>query len=329
MGKETEPGWDISKVLFKVAEYVYKAWKAIPRTRILNQEATINVPESTIEYTLAASIPTNFRSVRKPIELSAPSIVRVSASALNPFPRTVREAIKQFEYSDGRIGYALFPEFLPPETDKVSMSVTYQIDGTVIDDLVDRKGAHEPGGNERNEYWMTAVLKNPKPLRDSFGRFDLRSVDVTVDVGVHNELRNTLPSALVSRLKTFFSVMAEKDPRRQHLAIPRLRQLAMGGTAGREFKVLVDLEGLFMSQAFSRYVDVFQDFRYADCYKGKECYEMPLEIIPKKMNVISRADLTLEKPAANGTLIYKSNLLTEAIKEILSRRDKIELRYGR
>jgi len=312
----------MSKVIFKVAEHVYKVWKAIPRTKILNQEATINIPESTIEYTLAASIPSNFRSIRKPIELNVPSIVRVSASALNPFPRTVREAIRQFEYGDGRIGYALFPEFLPPETDKVSMSVTYRIDPAVINDLVDRKSAHEPGGSERNEYWMTAVLKNPKPLRDSFGRFDLRDVDVTVDVGVHNELRNTLPPVLISRLRTFFSVMAETDPRRQHLAIPKLRQLALGGTAGREFRVLIDLEGLFMSQAFSKYVDVIQDFTYTDCYKGKECYEDLLEIIPKKVNVISRADLTLEKQAANGILIYKSNLLIEAIKEILSRRDK-------
>ena len=74
-----------------------------------------------------------------------------------------------------------------------------------------------------------------------------------------------------------------------------------------------------MPGAFSKYVDVLKDFRYSDCYKGKECYELPIEIIPKKVNVISRADLTLEKPAAQGTLIYKNNLLVEAINNIISK----------
>jgi len=313
---------DLPKMLFGIAEQVYKIWEKIPKIKILNQEATINVPESVVEYTLAVSIPSSFRSIRKPIEISAPSIVRVSAAALNPLPRTVREAIKKFQYGDGRVAYALFPELLPSDTDKISVSTTYQIDDPgLLDDLVDRTKGHEPGGPERNEYWMSAQLKHPKVLRDSFGRFDLRDIDVTVDVGVHNELKNTIPPAFISRLKTFFGVMAERDPRRQHMAIPKLRQLAKEKTAGREFKILVDLEALFMPGTFSKYVDVLRDFRYSDCYKGKECYELPIEMIPKKMNVISRADLTLEKPAAEGTLIYKNNRFIEAIKKVLSGAD--------
>lgn len=311
---------ELAKSLFKVAEYVYKIWEKIPRTKILNQEITINVPESIVVYNLAVSIPSSFRSIRSPIEISAPSIIRLSASSLHPFPRTVREATREVVYPGGHKTYALFPEFLPPECDLISLTTSYQIDDpSLLDDLVDREKGHEPSGAERNEYWMHAQLKHPKVLHDfGFGRFDLNDVDVTVDVGVHNELKATLPPAFISRLKTFFSVMAERDPRRQHLALPKLRQLAKEKTAGREFKILVDLEGLFMPGTFSKYVEVFKDFRYSDCYKGKECYELPIEIIPKKVNVISRADLTLEKPAAQGTLIYKNNLLIEAIRDIIS-----------
>jgi len=308
-----------AEVFFQVAEYVYEIWKKIPKIEIVSQETTINVPESVVEYTLAAKIPSSFRSIRKPIAFSAPSIVRVSATSLHPLFRTVREAIRRFEYEDGRVEYLLFPELLPPDTDSISVSVDYKIDDpTIIDDLVDRAKGHEPGGLERNEYWMSAQLKHPKVLRENFGRFDLRDVDVTVDVGVHNELKTTIPPAFINRLKTFFAIMAEKDPRRQHLAIPKLRQLARQKTAGKEFKILVDLESLFMPGEFSKFVDVLKDFRYSDCYKGKECFELPIEIIPKKVNVISRADLTLEKPAAEGILIYKNNLFIEAIKNILS-----------
>lgn len=307
------------KSLFGVAEYVYKIWEKIPKTKILNQEITMNVPESIVNYTLAASIPSNFRSVRKPIEISAPSIIRVSASSLHPFPRVVREAIKKFQYDDGHIVYVLFPELLPKDSDLISITVSYRItDISLLDDLVDRKRAHEPSGVERNEYWMSAQLKHPKVLDDRYGRFDLRDVDVTVHVGVHNELKTTIPSPFIRRLKTFFDVMSESDPRQQFKAIPILRRLAKEKTAGREFKILVDLESLFMPRTFSKYVDVLKDFRYSDCYKGKEFFELPIQIIPKKMNVVSRADLTLEKPAADGTLVYKNTLLIDAIEAVIS-----------
>jgi hypothetical protein len=311
---------ELSKILFKVPELLHKIWKKIPKTEILNQESTINIPESTVEYSMFIRIPLDFRSIREPIEISVPSITRISISSLHPFPRTIRDAVRKVIYNDG-IVHVLFPKWLPSDCDLISMTVWYDLgDKSITDDLVDRKSAHEPGGSERNEYWMSAKLKHPKALSDyaHYGRFDLRDVDVTVDVGVHNELKTTVPSALIQRMKTFFDIMGETDPRQQFKAIPKLRQLALSGTAGREFKVIVDLESLFFPEEFSKYIDIVRDFRYSSCYKGKEFFELPIPIIPKKMNVISRADLTLEKPAAEGTLVYKNTLFVDAIKEIVS-----------
>jgi len=310
----------IPKMLFGIAEYVYNLWKKIPRTEILNQETTINIPESVVEYSIFVRIPTDFRSLRNPLMLYDPSIIRVSASSLHPFPKTLREVIGKRMYEDGSVVYVLFPELLPTDASLISMTVGYRIsDIKVLEDLVDRQKAHEPSGPEKNEYWMSAKLKHPKALVEyaNFSRFDLRDVDVTVDVGVHNELKATIPPSFIRRLKMFFDVMAETDPRRQYMALPELRRLARTRTAGREFKILVDLEALFFPNSFSKYVDVTKDFRYSDCYQGKEFYELPIEIIPKKVNVISRADLTLEKPAAEGILIYKNNMLVDAIEEII------------
>lgn len=67
-------------------------------------------------------------------------------------------------------------------------------------------------------------------------------------------------------------------------------------------------------------MEVVKDFRYSNCYKGKEYFELPIQIIPKKMHVIARADLTLEKPATEGVLIYKRNQFMEEIKNILGPR---------
>jgi hypothetical protein len=310
----------LQKALFGIADYVYRIWKKIPRTEILNHETTINIPESTVEYSMFVRIPPDFRILRKVIQFSHPAIVRISASCLHPFPRTVREAIKKYIHEDGRVIYALFPERLPQDVDLISMSVWYRIvDFEVLDDLVDSQKAHEPGGCDKNEYWMSAKLKHPKDLVEygHFTRFDIRDLDITVDVGIHNELKANIPPSFVRRLKTFFEIMSEIDPRRQHMALPQLRKLAKNDTAGREFKLLVDLEALFLPTSFSRFVDVTRDFRYADCYKGKEFYELPIQILPKKMNVISRTDLTLEKPAAEGVLIYKNSLFVEAIKKVV------------
>lgn len=306
--------------LFRIPALLHELWKKIPRTEILNQESTIEVPESTAEYSMFIKIPPDFRSLRKPIKIDEPSITSISVSSLHPFPQTLRNVVTKRVDEGGKVVYLLFPELLPSACDMISMTTKYSIAGTsIVDDLVDRKSAHEPSGPERNEYWMSAKLKHPKALSDEahYGRFDLSDVDVTVDVGVHNELK-TIPSALVQRVKAFFDIMGEIDPRQQYKAVPRLRQLALAGTAGKEFKILVDVEALFVPEEFSKYVDIAKDFKYSTCYKGKEFYELPIPMIPKKMNVISRANLTLEKPTAEGTLVYKSTMFIDAIKGVVS-----------
>ncbi len=129
----------LAQSLFKVAEYIHKIWEKTPRTKILNQEITMSVPESIVVYDLAVSIPPNFRSVRNPIEISAPSIVRLSAFALHPLPRTVNEVTKEFVYPVGHKTFALFPEYLPSECDLISLTTSYRIDNpSLLDDMVDR-----------------------------------------------------------------------------------------------------------------------------------------------------------------------------------------------
>lgn len=302
------------KSIFEVAEYLYSLWEKIPRTEILNQEATINIPESVIDYSIAVKIPSNFRAIRNNIEISAPSIIRASASSLYPLPHSVRGAIKK-----NKVGYTLYPDLLPSDCEFLSISVSYSVgDITLIDDIVERNHAHEGSGSEGNEYWMSALLKHPKVLTDKFGRFDVRDVDVTVNVGISTELKTTIPRPYMRRLKIFFELLSQKDPRQQWRAIPQLRSLARQKTAGKEFDILKEMETLFLPRAFSRFVDILKDFRYSTCYKGKEPYELPIEIIPKNMLVISRADLSLEHPASEGILVYKNNLFKTAIENIFS-----------
>lgn len=307
---------ELSERVFGIAKHITDLWAKIPKTEILNQEASINVPESTVEYSLAIRIPTNLRSIRKKIEFPVPSITRITTTSLSPMPRSIRGAVKKLPSGEG---YVLFPKLLPPDSEIISMSITYELqDLSLIDDLVHRTQTHEGGGTEQDEYWMHAQLKHPKVLAERFGRFDLRDVAVTVDVAVHNELRLAIPGPFITRLKIFFDLLKETNPRQQFKVIPTLRRLAKHKTAGREFEIFKDLDALFVPSEFSKFLEVFKDFRYSTCYRGREYFELPIEKIPKKMEVVSRADLTLDKPASDGILLYKRDSLMETLNGIFS-----------
>jgi hypothetical protein len=265
---------------------------------------------------MAIKIPKNLRTIRNKIEIIAPQITRISTSSLSPVPRSIHGAIKK--NSDGT-GFDFYPKLLPSDAEIISLSLTYELQNySLIEDLVHTANTREASGPEQNEYWMHAQLKHPKILATNFGRFDLRDVAVTVDVAIHNELKVSIPGSFIKRLKIFFDLLNERNPREQFRVLPALRKLSKSDTAGRELDIFKDLEAMFIPTEFSRFLDVVNDFRYSTCYRGRESFDIPMERIPKKMEVISRADLTLEKPASEGTLIYKKSTFTDALKQIFS-----------
>lgn len=304
----------ILEQLFGIAGQILNIWEKIPKTKILNQESTINVQGSYVDYSIAIRIPSSLRTFRKPIPIPIKTLLRVSVSSLSPMPRSLPSVVQRSLSGDG---FVLFPERIPSDVEIISMSASYPITrASVMDDFVETKKTHDPGGEDRNEYWYSALLKHPKILKDDFGRFDVRDVDVTIDVSVQEELGISIPGSFKHRLKTFFELFYETDPRQQWKAIPKLRSLSRAPTAGKEMKILNDLRALFVPIRFSKFIEIRNDFRYSTCYSGKESFELPIDVIPKTMQVVSRADLTLEKPAADGVLIYKKDLFQEALEKL-------------
>lgn len=304
----------ILEQLFGIAGQILNIWKKIPKTEILDQESTINVQGSYVEYSIAVRIPSSFRFFRKPIQIPITTLLRASVSSLSPMPRSLPNVIHRSISGDG---FVLFPERIPSDVEIISMSVSYPITrASVMNDFVEIKKTHDPGGDDRNEYWYSTLLKHPKILEDDFGRFDVRDVDVTIGVSVQEELGISIPGSFKSRLKAFFELFYETDPRQQWKAIPKLRALSRKPTAGKEMTILNDIKTLFIPRRFSKFIEIKHDFRYSTCYSGKECFDLPIDIIPKTMQVVSRADLTLEKPAAEGVLIYKKDLFQKALEEL-------------
>ena len=58
-------------------------------------------------------------------------------------------------------------------------------------------------------------------------------------------------------------------------------------------------------------------FRYSDCIRGKELYDaIPFPTFPKSIKIVSRTDLSLDKPANEGRLIYKKKNFQKKISKI-------------
>jgi len=61
---------------------------------------------------------------------------------------------------------------------------------------------------------------------------------------------------------------------------------------------------------------VEQDFRYHDCFRGVDYYAAPFPTWPKFMTVVTRTDLNLSKPAAEGFLEFNQKDFKTKINDI-------------
>ena len=71
-------------------------------------------------------------------------------------------------------------------------------------------------------------------------------------------------------------------------------------------------------QKFISYIinDPISDFRLHDCKWGEILFRaLGMVTLPKAMNVTSRTDLTLNKPAASGSMTYESGKFSKEIKK--------------
>lgn len=166
------------------------------------------------------------------------------------------------------------------------------------------------------EYWMHAELKHPKILQESYGKFDFQDIDFKVDVGVQQDVKTEISPKFRSEIDRLCELIQEKNPRAMfkrgsaYIASKKSRK-------GTTNDILSELQEVFSPNIFKNYVDVHDDFYYLDCQRGVNYHDnLPIPTWPKTMDVISRTDITLEKPAASGTLIYKRNEFIDKIYKV-------------
>ncbi len=195
------------------------------------------------------------------------------------------------------------------------LDVEYAIeDRDFLESLVERNVSTEPPNDERMEYWMVAQLKQVKSLQQSFGRIDLKDVDFGVNVAIHQDIHLKVPPIFRDHLETLVRVSKPLGRAEKFKMFHKLQHVQQQKYGGREYEILSDLQDLFLPAVFRKFVEVKRDFHYSDCERGGDIYDtLPFPTWPKFIKVISRTDLSFEKPAANGILMYKKR---DFLKEI-------------
>jgi len=265
--------------------------------RIDGREMTVLCPESTQKYSLSLiSKENSFFHNKARFELG-----KVRRATIRPVVGL--ESVAAIELKEN--GFDLNLKKLKPK-ERYVLDIEYSIDDTsFIDSLVNREVVKETPHDDSTEYWMVAQLKHLEALKSEYGRIDLRDVDFNVDVGVHQDINTKIPDGFKDQIETLAQLTKRKGRSEKFKLFQKLLAIQNKPYAGDEFKILGKIAELFSPLSFKKYVNVTSDFHYYNCEKGSNLYDYALVSWPKFMKVTSRTDLGLEKPASNGTLIYK------------------------
>lgn len=155
----------------------------------------------------------------------------------------------------------------------------------------------------------------------TYKNIELRDLDFFVNVAIHQDIKTSIPKSFARQLEVLLEWSETSDREKkmrlsmEHLRLKRKRELPRKSV----LEFLGELQELFMPRKFKRFIEVMKDFRYHDCLRGIEYYNLSFPTWPKFMTVISRTNLNYEYPAATGILIYKYGDFREEIERIFSK----------
>lgn len=280
--------------------------------RIVSEEITIKCPEETEVVSIAFEPHAGVLGQKVKFPLGKPE--RAHLRALEGSSEGLQNALaihdNGFEIRTRGMGSSRL--FL--------LEVEYDIEHPrLLDGLIQRNTPAETPKSKSTEYWLHAELRHPAALKTRYSRFDLQDLEFAVDVGIAENVKTVLPKSLVKELETSVALLESRDKiRKRVLADEHLRAMDLRGGEST-VRLLGNLQSVFVPTAFRRFVEVKRDFHYGDCERGVSLYDtLPIPTWPRSMKVVSRTDLSLERPASQGTLVYKRDAFQKRVQELLT-----------
>lgn len=204
------------------------------------------------------------------------------------------------------------------ESDSFLLEVDYEINGYEVQkSLVSTNSQADTMGQEdEDRYWVHASLRNTKALRLEYGELNLQDIDVTVDVGVYERLKTAIPSTFLRRFEALGQTIGEENPREKWRHLMNYLNLAKTKSSSHDLAMLNEMRSIFTTQNFRPFVKIERPFRYYAAVPGRSGTGILDISVPKFVQVVSRTDLSLNKPVADGVLIYKSKELKDHLTDM-------------
>ena len=192
----------------------------------------------------------------------------------------------------------------------------------VVDDLVRKDHQIESVGEESNRYWLHAQFKELSNLQRLLRRMDLLDIPFIINVAVHQEVKTKFPARRQHELELIAKWARELDRNRKNMLSYQHLQLKSARPREKDItRLLCDLQDIFLPHRFRSFIEVIQDFYYSDCFRGADFYDqIPFRTFPKWMSVLCRTDLSIERPASEGELLYKKASFAEAVEEAITKK---------
>lgn len=238
------------------------------------------------------------------------NVYNVKTTGFSPFPETINNNVTQ---DDSKYYIDLRPAL---KFDLFSIEIGYRMDNDFLDNLVRARTPRESFEN-KVKYELSAQLKNPAGLQMGFSEVEIEEFPVSARINVANHINTNVPTYVKELLEIENEILNDKDPRTGPKIIALKHKKAslikkIGNSSLQE--KMEDLASLLNPSSFINYVQTMDDFKLDQCVRGSDFIRaLGMFQLPKTMNVISRTDLSLKKPAAKGVLIYDSKKFEEQV----------------
>lgn len=292
-------------------QFVGRLRKLLDIATVENQEIRIKCPDSIGQYSVALRV--------------KPGVLRRVRTLRFPFPQLTRLEVRSLPiFKDEHLCVTRGPEEFRVDLDALSDNEFFLFDFEFrLDDkqylrsLVHRDHQRESFGDDQDRFWIQAQLKHLKVLETNYGVIDLRDVDLRVDVGIHQDLKAAIPRAFVEGMEIGAKLLREPNrSKKAALAMEHMRQKRSLQNL-KDDEVLGILQGFFTSARFATFLSVSNPFRFSEAQRGTEFYDsIPFPVFPKTMKVVSRTDLSLKNPVAEGHLVYRKAEFQRELEEV-------------
>ena len=192
----------------------------------------------------------------------------------------------------------------------------------IVRKLVQKNTQTESADDEKATYWLHAQMKELKDIMKPMRKLDLTDIPFVVNVAVHQDVKTKFPKRRKKELEVIAKWARELDRNKklaldgEHLSLKRRKHKEKNIT-----DLLRDLQVLFDPHKFKSFIDITNEFYYSDCLRGTEFYDqIPFRTFPKWMSVISRTDLSIDKPASEGELVYKKADFSDAVQKAITKK---------